>query len=136
VSDLGGSGYTKFERELLHAIFDAPTEAARIFREQIGRSEVVERRYSGAGSFTDIAVDHGAPTALGVCGTPAEQRFVAIWRRGMDAPAGCVVFVDTAGYINCLEVYTHSSAPWSDEPREWHIVGGEDALATENPLGA
>lgn len=132
--DLGGSGYTPFERALLFAIFDAPSPAAQIFREQIARSEVVDRRYSGAGSFTDIKVGHDAPTALGVCGTPAEQRSVVIWRREMTAPAGCVVFVDDHGYVTCLEVYTYSSPPWADDPKEWRIIPHDAESASKNPF--
>jgi hypothetical protein len=132
--DLGGDGYTPFERALLHAVFNASSAAAAIFREQVAKSRVTNRRFSGSGSFTDIEVDRAAPTALGVCGTPAEQQHVAIWRPGMEAEAGCVVFVDGEGYINCLEVYSFGSAQWADDPTEWRILSGQDASASKNPF--
>jgi hypothetical protein len=125
MKDLGGTGYTPFERELLSEVFDAPTAAAEVFKKQIPLSRVTSREFSGSGSFTNIEVSPDAPSALGICGTPAEQRWVAIWRPGMDAPAGCVVFVDKAGFINCLEVYTHSSTPWADDPPTWIIAANE-----------
>jgi hypothetical protein len=128
--DLGGQGYTPFERELLFYVLDAATRDADILREQIALSRAVRREFTGHGSFTEIEVSRAAPSAIGA----AEQCFVGIWRPGFEAPAGCIIFVDAEGYVDLLEVYAHAPDTWSDDPAVWKIVAGDPLGNPRNPF--
>jgi hypothetical protein len=128
--DLGGEGYTPFERELLFRVLDAQTRAADVLKQQIAQSRVIDRSFTGHGSFTEIEVSPNAPSAHGICSTPGEQCYVGIWRPGFEAPAGCVVFISAEGYVDLLEVYTHGDH-WPDDPAVWKIVAGD---LEKNPL--
>lgn len=134
MSDLGGDGYTTFERDLLFHALIAQTQAAEVLKRQIALSRVLTREFTGHGS--DIEVSRSAPSVRGICSTPAEQCYVGIWRPGFEAPAGCVIFVGAEGYVDLLEVYTHGD-PWNDDPTVWKIVAGDlDKNPFDRPLTA
>ena len=124
--DLGGEGYTPFERELLFHVLETSTRAADDLKVQIALSRVVGRTFSGQGSFTEIEVSSEAPSVRGTSSVPTELHYVGIWRPELQSVAGCLVFIGAAGYVDLLEVYTHGPPDvWHDDPAVWKIVAGD-----------
>jgi hypothetical protein len=114
------SEFTDLERAVLHAIFAGMPEIQDALEQQFRGAKVVQRKNSGAGFFTTMAVPESVPAVL----TPSPLNTdVHANVAGLDRGMGFLVFVED-GRLETLEgfAYEESTANLDLECLEFEVI--------------
>jgi hypothetical protein len=99
---------TPLEQAVIDILLDKLGEPFDTIRQQLSHATIAERRFTGAGFFTDFIIPAGAPARrdladMTIGGVGAEFP-------GMQHGAGFLLFI-RAGVVSMLEGYTYDE-PW------------------------
>jgi len=131
------------ERAVLDLLLSREEDGYEALREQLTTAEVIARRMTGAGFFTDLGVSQDAPRAPSSVGNPlghgkAHEQDVFADIEGMEYGAGFVLWLED-GQISTLEGFSYADA-WPEEVTafdvRWEKVkpGGGFLIPLKRPI--